>query len=313
MFHVGGVGICSGMLYRGGSVATIKTFSTNTFWKMVRDTHTTVVFLLGVMAQFLAKLPPTPDDADNPLRIVFMAPLVNDVEAFSKRFGVYVYTLFNMTETSNPIVSGPNPSKRGTCGRSRAGVEVRLVDENDCEVPIGEVGELIIRTDRPWAMNNGYFKNPEATAKAWRNGWFHTGDVLRKDADGDFFFVDRLKDTIRRRGENISSLEVEIEVTAHPNVREAAAVAVPSEHGEDEVMVVVAPVPEHEIDPRQLIEFLQDRLPHFMIPRYIRVLPELPKTPTTKVQKNLLREAGVTSDTWDREAVGIKIKRDRLK
>jgi hypothetical protein len=151
-----------------------------------------------------------------------MVPLAGDIAAFSKRFGCEVYTIFNMTEISTPIMSEPNPLVRGTCGRKRDGVDVRLVDDNDCEVPIGSVGEMLVRTDRPWGMNSGYYKNPQATAAAWRNGWFHTGDSFRQDADDNFYFVDRKKDAIRRRGENISSFEVEADVTAHPSVREYA-------------------------------------------------------------------------------------------
>jgi crotonobetaine/carnitine-CoA ligase len=161
-------------------------------------------------------------------------------------------------------------------------------------------------------MNHGYNKNPEATARAWRNGWFHTGDAFRMDADGNFFFVDRIKDAIRRRGENISSFEVEAEIVRFPAVREAAALAVPSELGEDEVMAVVAPAPGQTIDPAQLIEFLRDRLAYFMIPRYVRILPELPKTPSSKVLKTQLRTDGITADTWDREKAGIVIRRDRI-
>ena len=217
-----------------------------------------------------------------------------------------------MTETSWPLISGRNPRVRGTCGRPREGYEVRIVDENDCEVAPDTVGELIVRSDIPWSMNHGYHNNPEATARAWRNGWFHTGDAFRRDPDGNFFFVDRLKDAIRRRGENISSFEVEAEVNAHPAVREAAVVGVPSEFGEDDVMAVVAPVAGKSVDPAELLQFLVPRMAHFMIPRYVRVMPELPKTPTQKVQKNLLREAGVTADTWDREAAGIRIRRERL-
>ena len=254
-----------------------------------------------------------PSDADTPLRLVFMVPLAGDIAAFSKRFGCEVYTIFNMTEISTPIISEPNPLVRGTCGKQRAGVDVRLVDDNDCEVPLGTVGEMLVRTDRPWGMNSSYYKNPQATAAAWRNGWFHTGDSFRRDAEGYFYFVDRKKDAIRRRGENISSFEVEAEVTQHPSVREAAAVGVPSEFSEDEVLVVVAPVAGIEIDPVALIEFLRPRMAHFMIPRYIRVLPELPKTPSNKVMKHELRQEGVTADTWDRERAGIRIKSDRFK
>ncbi len=217
-----------------------------------------------------------------------------------------------MTEISTPIISDANPLKRGTCGLKREGVDVRLVDENDCEVPIGAIGEMMIRTDRPWGMNSGYYKNPEATAKAWRNGWFHSGDAFRQDEDGYFYFVDRMKDAIRRRGENISSFEVEAEVVAYPDIQEVAAIGVPNELSEDYVMVVVAPIAGRTIDPVALIEFLRPRMAHFMIPRYVRIVSELPKTPTTKVQKAELRKQGITADTWDREKAGIKIKIDRF-
>lgn len=312
MFHIGGMGPMFCMLARGASFAMVERFDTTTYWDSVRNTEVTVAFLLGVMATFLEKLPEKDDDKDNPLRLVLMVPLASNAESFSKRFGVDVYTIFNMTEISTPIVSEPNPKVRGTCGKARDGVEVRLVDENDCEVPLGAVGEMLVRTDRPWGMNSGYHKNPEATAKAWRNGWFHTGDAFTQDADGNFFFVDRMKDAIRRRGENISSFEVEAEVCAHPAVREAAAVAVPSELGEDDVLVCVAPVEGNEINPAELIEFLRERMAYFMIPRYIRVLPDLPKTPSAKVLKHELRAEGVTQDTWDREEAGIKVKGERF-
>jgi crotonobetaine/carnitine-CoA ligase len=171
---------------------------------------------------------------------------------------------------------------------------------------------MIVRTDRPWGMNHGYYKNPEATVEAWRNGWFHTGDCFRRDEDGYFYFVDRRKDAIRRRGENISSFEVEAEVTAYPAVREAAAYAVPSDVGEDEVMIAVAPVEGARLEPAELFAFLLDRMPHFMVPRYVRILAELPKTPSAKVQKHLLRAEGVTTETWDRNAHGLQVRRARL-
>jgi carnitine-CoA ligase len=312
LFHIGGLGVSFTMLTRGGSIAMLEAFDTKTFWQSIRETETTVVFFLGVMASFVNKLPPQPDDRDHPLRLAFMVPLSEDIDAFSARFGIDIYTIFNMTEISTPIISGPNPTKLGTCGKAREGVEVRLVDENDCEVPMGQIGEMIVRTDRPWAMNHGYYKNPKATADAWRNGWFHTGDAFRMDEDRNFYFVDRMKDAIRRRGENISSFEVEAEVTAYPDVQEVAAIAVPAELSEDEVMIVVAPVPGKTLDPAALIEFLVPRMAHFMVPRYVRIVDELPKTPTAKVQKVDLRAAGVTNDTWDREAHGIRIKREKL-
>ena len=312
IFHIGGMGVIFVMLCRGGSIAVMDTFTTEKFWPFVRETKTTAVFLLGVMATFLLKQPPADDDKDHNVRVAFMVPLTETCIEFKERFEADVYTIFNMTEISSPIVSEPNPTRRGTCGKARPGVDVRLVDENDCEVPTGEIGEMIVRTDRPWGMNSGYYKRSDATAEAWRNGWFHTGDCFRQDEEGYFYFVDRMKDAIRRRGENISSFEVEAEVVAYPQVREAAAYAVPSELSEDEVMIAVAPVDGAQLDPAELMAFLGERMAYFMIPRYVRVLDELPKTASSKVMKVVLREEGVTDDTWDREAHNIKFKRDKL-
>lgn len=312
IFHTSGMGPLFVMLARGASVAMLENFSTDTFWDMVRKTQSTMTFLLGVMATFLIKQPPSQDDRAHPLRMAIMVPFTDDAPAFRERFGVDIYTIFNMTEISSPIVSEANPVKRGTCGRVRPGVEVRLVDAHDCEVPVGEVGEMLVRADRPWAMFSGYNNNPVATAQSWMNGWFHTGDAFRLDQDGYYYFVDRVKDAIRRRGENISSFEVEVELCAHPDVRECAAIGVPSEVSEDEVMVVLAPVPGRAIDLPSLAEFLIERMAHFMVPRYFRVLDELPKTPSSKVLKGDLRKEGVTADTWDREAAGIRVRRDVL-
>jgi carnitine-CoA ligase len=190
-----------------------------------------------------------------------------------------------MTELNTPIVSECNPRVSGTCGKARPGNALRIVDAHDREVAPGEIDELIIRSEAPWALNSGYFKNPEATAQAWRNGWFHTGDAFRRDTDGNFFFVDRIKDAIRRRGENISSFEVEAEILAHPAIRECAVVAVPNELAEDDVLAIVSPAPGAVIKPKELLAFLQARLAHFMIPRYVRIVAELPRTPTQKIEK----------------------------
>jgi carnitine-CoA ligase len=311
LFHVGGTLAVFAMLARGGSVAIIEAFDTKSIWRLVRATETTVLVLLGVMAHFLSKQPAGPEDRGHPVRKVIMVP-VQDAEAFSERFGVDVYTVFNMTEISSPIISGRNPSVNGSCGRKREGVDVRIVDENDLEVPPDTVGELIVRTDRPWAMNHGYYRDAEATARAWRNGWFHTGDAFRVDCDGNYFFVDRIKDVIRRRGENISSFEVETEVCTHPAVKEAAAVAVPSEVSEDEVLVAISLADGESLDPMELVAYLIPRMAYFAVPRYIRILPQLPKTPTQKILKHLLRTEGVTPDTWDREKAGVQLRRERL-
>lgn len=313
MFHVGGIAAITAAVACGGSVALFEAFDTRRFWDIVRETESTVCSgLIGALAAFLAKEPPRPDDADNPLRMVTLAPITEDTVALAARFGFDYISGFNMTEVSGPLICAVNETVMRSCGRERVGMECRIVDAHDNEVPHGEPGELVIRADNPWTLFSGYLGDPEATAHAWRNGWFHTGDLMRRDAEGCFFFIDRKKDAIRRRGENMSSLEIEIEVCGHPAVREAAAYGVDLPGGEQEVMVAVAPVDGAEIDPRELIEYLIPRMTHFMVPRYVRVEAELPKTPTNKIQKTGLREDGVTTATFDREAVGLIVRREKL-
>jgi len=312
IFHCGSTLYVYCMLAKGGSMAMIPEFRTADFWDAIRETRSTVVLLLGVMANFLLKAPATPNERDHTLEKVFIVPFGDDAPRFAERFGVDLYTVYNMTEIASPLTAGPGITEPGLAGTPRACFELRVVDANDVPVPAGAVGELVVRSHRPWALMSGYYRNAEATAAAMRNGWFHTGDAFRVDADGRFFFVDRMKDVIRRRGENISSFELETEICAHPAVREAVAVAVPSEVGEDEVLAVVAPVEGAVVDPAELVRFLADRVAHFMVPRYVRVVDGLPKTASGKLQKHVLRATGLAEGTWDREAAGIRLKRDRL-
>ncbi len=312
LFHVGGTLFVYGALSRAGSIAVLASFATDTFLDRCRALGATACVLLASMATFLVRQPPSHRDRDHALRRVMVLPLNEDAPAIAERFGFTVFTVFNMSEVSCPIRSDDNPSSRGSCGRLRAGVEARIVDRNDCEVVVGEVGELILRSDAPWTMSHGYHKNSEATAASWRNGWFHTGDAFRVDGNGNYFFVDRMKDAIRRRGENISSFEVEAEILAHPGILEAAVVGVPSEYGEEDVLAAVVAKPGVQLSDEELIGFLSHRMPHFMVPRYIRHMQALPKTPTAKIEKHVLRSDGVTEETWDRETAGIRISRDRL-
>ena len=312
LFHVGGTVFLNITLATGGSCVVDSHFRTDEFWSTVNDHSITAVCLLAAMVPFLLNLPEFEGEQDHSLRTTVIVPWTEEAMRVAERYNLDALTTFNMTEVSSPLMSDLHPNTPGLCGKVRPGIEARVVDENDCEVAPGQIGELILRSDRPWAMNHGYYKNPEATADAWRNGWFHTGDGFRYDEDGNFFFVDRIKDAIRRRGENISSFEVENEVVAHPDIAEAAAIPVPSQFGEDEVLIVVAPVAGGQIDSKELFDFLEPRMAHFMLPRYIRIVAELPKTPTQKVQKHLLKSDGVTADTWDREDAGIKVKRNRI-
>jgi crotonobetaine/carnitine-CoA ligase len=312
MFHVGGTYAVLWALIYGGSSVVVETFSVSRFWETVRRFEITTVGLLGAMAQFLMQQTASPQDREHPLRSVIIAPFDEHAIAFGRRFGVPTYTEFNLTELAVPLWGGPNPNLPGTVGRPVPGATLKLVDEHDIEVPVGATGELIVRMDAPWTISHGYLNDAEATARAWRNGWFHTGDLLRRDAEDNYFFVDRLKDAIRRRGENISSFEVESAILQHPAVREAAVVPVPAADSEDEVLAAVVLDAGTVLDPADLIGFLSERLAYFMVPRYLRILDTLPRTPTQKIEKHVLRHSGITDDTWDREAAGIRVARDRL-
>jgi crotonobetaine/carnitine-CoA ligase len=285
-------------------------FSPARFWPTCRRFGATCSFLLGAMANLLYRQPAGPDDADNPLERVLIVPLVPEVEDFKRRFGVLVSTTWGGTEMNCPTRSGFVLANARTCGRvEEALYEVRIVDENDNEVPVGVAGEAVVRPKQPWIVMAGYWRHPEWTERAWRNLWLHTGDMLMADAEGNLYFVDRTKDAIRRRGENISSMEVEQEINAHPDVLETAVIPVAAELGEQEVMAVIVPKPGPTPAPEALIAFLNDRLPYFMVPRYLEFTTELPKTPTGKIQKYALRERGITGQTWDRVQAAVPIRK----
>jgi crotonobetaine/carnitine-CoA ligase len=318
MFHTAGTGITYSMLRAGGSVALNKGFSARGFWNDVRRFEATITIAIHGMTTFMLDQPPSPDDADNPLQTVYMGPLSHHKE-FAERFGVSVYTAYGMTEVPVPIVSGLNPDDERSCGRAADPVhyELRLVDEHDLPVPPGTPGELVARHTLPWMINSGYKNMPEATAEAWANGWFHTGDQFTQDEEGNFYFLDRIKDVIRRRGENISSFEVETEVMSHPLVKDAAAIAVRNpdlteSSGDEEVKIVVVLEEGATLDPVELTEYLAGRMPAYWVPRFVEFLPELPRTESHKLKKVELREQGITEGTWDREKAGIKLKREVL-
>ena len=298
----------------GGRAVVRPEFKMDQFLPDVRRFGITTAPIIGAIPHFLAQSAPAPDDATIPLRNLVMAPMVPDLEGFKRRFGVRVCTAYNMTELSIPFTSnGWEIDDWTSVGRLQPGwpfYEARLVDEHDYEVPTGEVGELVLRTGEPWALTSGYFGVPAATAEAWRNGWLHTGDAFRRDDQGRFYFIDRMKDTIRRRGENVSSFEVESMVNEYPAVFESAAIAVPAETSEDEIKILIVVKPERAFDPRGLIEFLIPRMPRFMIPRYVEVVDELPKTiGTARTKKLELRARGNTEATWDRVAAGVVLPR----
>lgn len=286
----------------GGRVVVRNAFSPDVYWDDVR-THGATLTNVSVGPKILWDRPPGQDDADNPLRRVLMSPLLPNFREFGERFGVEVRTMFGSTEVGLPIVSGPHPPPHHrTSGRRNERfpfLEIRLVDEHDAPVPVGTPGELVVRSQNPWTLNAGYLGQPDTSFTAWRNGWFHTGDLLVEDEDGWFSFADRAKDSIRRRGENVSSFEVEAAIVRHPTVTECAVVGVESpEWGEQEVLAVV--VPGEDFDGARLVADLKEELPSFMVPRFVRVVDALPKSEATlRTQKSTLREQGITDTTWD--------------
>jgi crotonobetaine/carnitine-CoA ligase len=303
LFHVSGQMTALACISAGASLVLREQFAGSTYWRLAAETGVTHSMLVGTMATFLLSQDTSPAERAHRLRLVVLAPMVRDPGAFRKRFGIpELCSVYGQTEISTPLLTPPGADiVPGSVGRPRRGVQVRIVDTHDRPVPVGEIGELIVRTDRPWEMNLGYLGHPAESMAAWRNGWFHTGDAFRRDDAGNFFYVDRLRDTLRRRGENISSFHVEAEVVAHPDVIECACVGVPSELGEDEVKIFVVPVAGRSVDPAQLISFLDERLPRFMVPRYVEIVIKLPKNQTLRIQKFELRSRGNTERTWDRE------------
>jgi crotonobetaine/carnitine-CoA ligase len=279
-------------------------FHASTVWDDVRRTGCTTMSLVGSLTSVVWSAPPRPDDADNPVEYVLLGPMIPEIEDFEKRFAVKVSVAYGQTEIGTPITTGWDHGPASCTGRQRdvwPFPELRVVDDHDQPIGPGQVGELVVRTREPWGMNAGYYKMPERTVEAWRNGWFHTGDAMTYDEDGNFYFVDRLNDSIRRRGENISSFEVEAFVAEHPGVIECAAVGVAGQHGDSDVIVFIT-TSDPGLDPAEVLGFLEPRMPSFMLPRYVEVVPALPKSEASaRVRKSELRARGITDATWDRE------------
>jgi carnitine-CoA ligase len=313
LFHTNALNTFFQALLLGSHVIYGKRFSVSNFFHALTEHDATVTYLLGAMVPMLLAQKPSATERAHETRIA-LAPGVPEKfhEEFTARTGIRLLDGYGSTETNFTIGTTIERQKPGFMGPVFAGFDARVVDDDDNDVPDGQPGELILRADAPFAFATGYFGMPEKTVEAWRNLWFHTGDRVVREADGYFRFIDRLKDAIRRRGENISSYEIEVELLSHPAVREAAAIPVPSEFSEDEVLVVLSPAAGASIDPEDIIRHLLPRMARHMVPRYIRVTDELPKTPTAKVEKHVLRAQGLTADTWDRERAGIVLRREAI-
>jgi crotonobetaine/carnitine-CoA ligase len=289
-------------------------FSASDFWNRIRRYDATMTFTLGAMHMFLWNAPEQANDADNPLRVAGMIPMPEDlIPRFMERFGLeLIYQGYGQSEVMGLV--SRNPSKTygpNSLGEPNRGIEIALLDDHDLEVPTGEPGEFCVRSSEPFSIFNGYWHNPEATVRAWRNLWYHTGDLGRRDEAGDYYFVDRKADFIRYKGRNISSFAVEAAVSPHPAVLQCAVHGVVSAElaAEAELKVCIIRKPGESASEEEIARFVNDTAPYFFVPRYIEFVDELPQTPTGRVQKYKLRERGVTSETWDGRAVGFEVRR----
>lgn len=310
LFHTNALNAFYQALLNGCTYVLESKFSASGFWAAARQHNATVGYLLGAMASMLLAQPKSADESMHRLRVALGGGVPPQVHGpFRERFGVPLVDGYGSTET-NFVFAGTIPSDRaGTMGYLADDIEARIVDENDSELPDGEAGELVLRAREPFAFASGYFGMPEKTVEAWRNLWFHSGDRVVRDSDGHYRFIDRMKDSIRRRGENVSSWEVEQAIQSHPAVAACAIYPLPSELGEDEVAAAILLEPGHLLHPVDVVRHCEGRIAYFAIPRYVRILSQMPLTENGKIKKGVLRDAGVTTDTWDRDAAGVKIRR----
>ncbi len=301
-------------LLSDAEVLLSRRFSASRFWQEVREGGVTQFNLLGAMASFLWKLPESPDDRNHKVRMATVVPVpTGDYEAFERRYGLELRSLYGLTDGGISAIKrrGDPPEKRRAAGRPCDYVEIRIADDDDFALPSGSVGEILLRGREPWALAQGYYGMPEATAATWRNLWLHTGDRGYLDDDGYLYFVDRKKDAIRRRGENISAAEVEHIVAALDPVQEVAAFGVASADGEEEIMIAVVRKAGSSLSAEDLVAHCQGNMPYFMVPRFVEFVAALPRNMSEKVEKYRLRAAAEErlEQIWDRERAGIVLVR----
>lgn len=290
------------ILAAGGSIALAERFSATRFWDEVRRFGTTVFTHIGSPLSILMKQEERPEDGDNPVRLILGGAPPEVSSAFSRRFQCTVLDGWGMIEAGcNTTITPVGRNRPGTNGFPRDCFDVRILDENDEEVAPGTPGEIVVRPREPYVMFSGYFRTPEQTLSAFRNLWFHSGDLGMKDQEGSLYFLGRSDDAIRRKGENISAMEIESALMAHPGVTEVAVVGVPDEIAGQEIKACLVTVPGSVLTPEQIISWCEPRLPDYMLPRYVVFKSQFEKTGSEKIQRFKLRENGVQG-AWDREA-----------
>jgi crotonobetaine/carnitine-CoA ligase len=286
-------------------------FSAGSFWQDMCDWDITKTSMMGQMATVLLQRPPSEAESASRVDSIFCIPPPADIDGFKKRYGVEVVQGFGLTDVGIPVgsLSSDASCPPRSIGKLNPGFEALIVDDNDHPLPDGQVGEILLRPTLPFITPLGYWGNPQATVDFTRNLWFHTGDFLRRDEDGWYYFEGRKKDAIKRGGENVSATEVEDVLLGHPSIIEVAVFAVPSDLTEDDVMAAL--VVQSGASLEDIGQFAEDKLPFFAVPRYYDIRAELPKTQTQKVQKEALREEGITPTSWDRGRVTLKASRQK--
>jgi carnitine-CoA ligase len=321
LFHFNAIScMLTGTLLTGGRAALSRRFSVSGFWPEINAAGATIASLLGSLAVLVARADDTPlarnsgaPEANTTLRLLTGAPIAPEIDdLIRRRFGIATFSnAYGTTEAS--LISWLPPGKAlkpGSAGIVNSGAfDVKIFDDDDREVPLGTAGEIVCRPRQPHVMFEGYWKRPEATVATFRNLWFHTGDIGRLDTDGYLFFVDRKADYLRRRGENISSWEVEKVFHEHPDVTDVCVHAVVSELSEDDVKATLVLRDGAALTAEQLCRWAIDRLPFYAVPRYIEFRAALPLSETGRATKNILKDEGVTAGTWDREAAGLRFER----
>lgn len=291
------------VLLAGARMVLTERFSASRFWPEVREHGCTAFYYIGEILHILLKSTTRDDSRGSTLRVGWgIGGAADDLVEFQDRYGVELRSGYGSTEANVPCYVPHGSAKVGSAGRPAPGFEVRIADEQGQPLPADTVGEILVRSYEPCALMAGYDGDAAATVAAWKDLWFHTGDAGRLDADGDLYFTGRIKDAIRVRGENVSAFEVERAISEDPAVLEVAAIAVPCELGGDDLKIVVVPRAGAQLDPQALVELAHARLPKFAVPRYVEFVEALPKTPTNKVMKHVLRAQPFTSNTWDRAA-----------
>jgi crotonobetaine/carnitine-CoA ligase len=288
-------------LVADAAVVLAPRFSASGFWSDIRKHRATAFSYVGAVLPILLAQPETEADSDHTAVKCFGGGAPKEVyDRFSRRFGVEVLELYGMSETGAwNTINRPGRGRSGSVGTIREGFEIRIVDEEDNELPVGRIGEFVIRPLKPFIMFDGYYNNPEETLRCSRNWWFHTGDLGKVDEEGYYYFCGRKKESIRRAGENLPPGEIEKVVDGHPMVLESAAVGIADPILEEEIKVAVVPRPGCAPDPAELRSWCEGRLPRFMVPRYIEIVDRLPKSPSEKIQRTAIKERGITERTWD--------------